>query len=254
MKKIIIFCSLISFLFFLHFNYCSANEEKFVGYNPIDQEYNIIDKENLQYKKWCEEIFEYGEDIYDAYKSIVFIQYIPELEMADIWQTPKQTVESGKGDCEDVAFLCMDYLSRSKSNVDIVWGWVCNKKTCMWFAHVWCEIIGRDGEKYVIEGSSGKWNGIIPIHEINKFESRDPIFKLSCKDFRKLYNLSSCNWMIDLDTNNIFIFEGIYPTYSGDNITNCIIMQKDNGIKIDDKKEVKRILEKLQGLFLRMKE
>ena len=38
------------------------------------------------------------------------IQYTPELTAVDNWQAPQKTLETGKGDCEDIAILKMAML------------------------------------------------------------------------------------------------------------------------------------------------
>lgn len=48
--------------------------------------------DNILYKEWCEETFENGNYIYEAYKNIAFnIKYAPEPNRIDFWQTPKET-------------------------------------------------------------------------------------------------------------------------------------------------------------------
>lgn len=39
-----------------------------------------------------------------------FITYTPELDEVDNWQSPEETLSSGKGDCEDIAILKMAML------------------------------------------------------------------------------------------------------------------------------------------------
>jgi len=103
------------------------------GYYPVYDDRSAIDiekDEHPSYRKWCEENFELGLYVYEAYKKIVFgIKYKPELPGIDYWQTPIETFKLKSGDCEDVMFAFIDGLALSQKNAGIVWGWVIDKRT-----------------------------------------------------------------------------------------------------------------------------
>jgi hypothetical protein len=210
---------------------------------------NKID--NPEYKKWCIETFEYGEYVHEAYKRIAFdIKYAPEPNKTDDWKTPLETYKSKKGDCEDAAFLFLDGLALSQKNAGIVWGWVFDKKTGITRAHVWCELTARDGKRYIVESFSGNWEGIISMKQIEKFEKRIPIFKLSCFEFCRLAN-SYNGWNILVDYNELFVVDGNYTTYGEGHLTNDIILHKnpDMSIWAYNEAQVRNILMKLQEFF-----
>ncbi|MFQ5787716.1 MAG: transglutaminase domain-containing protein [Thermodesulfobacteriota bacterium] len=210
--------------------------------------------DNPEFKKWCIEAFEYGEYVYEVYKKIAFnVKYTPEQCETDSWKTPLETYKSKEGDCEDVAFLFLNGLALSQRNAGIVWGWVFDKRTGIARAHVWCELMARDGEKYIVEGFCKNWSGIISMKKIDKFEKRIPTFKLSCFEFCRLAN-SYHGWNILVDCDELFVVDGDYITYGGGNITNDIILHQNPGrnIKTYNKKQVSNILVKLHELFSRI--
>jgi hypothetical protein len=153
-----------------------------LGYKPVpDNEYN----------KWCEETFDNGEQIYRAYKNIAFnVKYTPEEDKADFWQTPKETSELKKGDCEDAVFLFFSKIS-AVQDAKIIWGWVIDKKTNIGKAHVWYQLTDKNMRQYVVEGFSNDWNGIIPIEIISDSETRIPILSITHRALIKLSNLAS---------------------------------------------------------------
>ena len=220
-------------------------------------------EENKQFKEWCIETFEYGEYIYEAYKNITFgIDYTYEGNK-DVWQTPTETYKSKKGDCEDTAILFMDYLSLNQNNTEIVWGYIVKNGDTVARRHVWCEIIGRDGEKYFVEGCTRGWRGIIPSKES---VYRYPILKISSHEFNRLSNSFVSpiveEWKIKVVTyyggtplHEIQIIDGGYITYGHKGIqTNEIIFRRSQNtppkfLMIDVKKEVSYLFVKLHELF-----
>ena len=105
-------------------NYCADSYSK-LGYKPVPDECPYPDNssklyDNAMYKEWCEDTFDGGKYIYDAYKEIAFnIEYTPEQAKTDIWQTPFETSRSQKGDCEDAVFLFSSHLpSEQKKRYD----------------------------------------------------------------------------------------------------------------------------------------
>lgn len=131
--------------------------------------------DNPLYKEWCINTFNNGEQIYEAYKEIAFdIDYRAEPPKTDYWQTPAETRQSKRGDCEDAVFLFFSELSELDINGDIVWGWVVDKENSIAFAHVWYQLFDKHGRPYVVEGFSKEWNGIIPEEMITGAEERVP--------------------------------------------------------------------------------
>lgn len=148
--------------------------------------------DNFMYKDWCEEMFDNGKYIYEAYKDIAFnIKYTPEQPETDIWQTPFETNKSKKGDCEDAVFLFISHLSSMQKNTKIIWGWVIDKGSKNARAHVWSQLIDKAGQQYIVEGFSGDWDGIIPLEIAEKTELRKPIFTITHSGFCRLSNLVS---------------------------------------------------------------
>lgn len=131
--------------------------------------------DNPRYKEWCMNTFRNGEQIYEAYKEIAFdIDYQPEPPKTDYWQTPIETHQSKKGDCEDSVFLFFSQLAGLDIDGDMVWGWVVDKDTSIAFAHVWYQLFDKRGMAYIVEGFSKDWNGIIPEDMVASVEERVP--------------------------------------------------------------------------------
>ncbi len=177
-------------------NYCADSFSK-PGYKPVPDEcpypYDSSKlHDNTIYKEWCEETFDDGIYIYNAYKDIAFnIEYTPEQAKTDIWQTPFETNRSQKGDCEDIVFLFSSYLPPEQKNAMIIWGWVIDKRSRVARAHVWHQLIDKTGQQYIVEGFSREWNGIIPINIAEKTELRKPIFTMTHIEVCKLASLTS---------------------------------------------------------------
>ncbi|MCF6157024.1 MAG: hypothetical protein E3K32_00305 [wastewater metagenome] len=160
------------------------------GYKPVEDSWSLESfpadfqgddaiPDNQAYKEWCINTFNYGEQIYEAYREIAFtIDYRAEPPRTDYWQTPQETVRRKQGDCEDSIFLFFSQLSEVNIDGDIVWGWVVDKESTMSFAHVWYQVFDKEGKLYIIEGFSKGWNGIIPVEIINAVEERVPTLLL----------------------------------------------------------------------------
>ncbi len=166
-------------------------------YKPVPDECPYPDNsgerlDNFMYKDWCEETFDNGKYIYEAYKDIAFnIKYTPEQSKTDIWQTPYETSKSKKGDCEDAVFLFTSHLSSMQKNTKIIWGWVIDKDSKIARAHVWSQLIDKAGRQYIVEGFSEDWDGIIPLGIVEKTELRKPIFTITHSEFCRLSSLVS---------------------------------------------------------------
>jgi hypothetical protein len=154
------------------------------GYKPVADTCPYVEdgeklSDNFLYKEWCEETFDNGKCIYEAYKDIAFnIKYTPEASKTDFWQTPAETARLKKGDCEDAVFLFFSQLPPNQENAEIVWGWVINRQSKIGRAHVWYQLVDKKGQQYIVEGFSNDWNGIIPIEIIEETELRRPIFTI----------------------------------------------------------------------------
>ncbi len=155
------------------------------GYKPVadvliekpsathSPEGSCILPDNPRYKEWCINTFNNGEQIYEAYKEIAFdIDYEAEPPKTDYWQTPLETRQRKKGDCEDSVFLFFSRLSGLDIDGDMVWGWVVDRNTSIAFAHVWYQLYDKHGRVYIVEGFSKEWNGIIPEEIITCGEER----------------------------------------------------------------------------------
>lgn len=135
--------------------------------------------DNPLYKEWCTKTFRNGKQIYEAYKEIAFdIEYRSEPPKTDYWQTPVETRQNKKGDCEDSVFLFFSQLSELDIDGDVVWGWVVNKSNSIAFAHVWYQLFDKRGKAYIVEGFSKEWNGIVPEELITCGEERIPTLLL----------------------------------------------------------------------------
>lgn len=165
------------------------------GYKPVPDTYLSNEKGNkqggnFQYMKWCEETFNNGSHIYEAYKNIAFnIKYIQESNNVDFWQTPKETARLRSGDCEDIAFSFSSQLPPDMKNAEIVWGRISDKQTKFELSHVWYQLTDKKGQKYVVEGGSGDWNGIIPMTIVKNTETRNPTLTISHCMLNKLSRL-----------------------------------------------------------------
>jgi hypothetical protein len=170
------------------------------GYKPVDDAWiekpvvphsanGICIPDNQPYKEWCITTFDHGEQIYEAYREIAFdIDYRAEPPKMDYWQTPVETRQNKKGDCEDSVFLFFSMLSELDIDGDIAWGWVVDKGNAIAFAHVWYQLFDKRGKAYIVEGFSKEWNGIVPEEVITCGEERIPTL---------LLQHSQVNYMID---------------------------------------------------------
>ncbi len=176
--------------------FCADNFSKPV-YKPVPDECPYPDNngkllDNFMYKDWCEETFDNGKYIYEAYKDIAFnIKYTPEQAKTDIWQTPHETNKSKKGDCEDAVFLFTSHLPSVQKNAKIIWGWVFDKGSRIARAHVWSQLTDKAGQQYIVEGFSKAWDGIIPFEIVEKAELRKPIFTITHSELCRLSRLVS---------------------------------------------------------------
>ncbi len=198
-------------------NFSAYNFSK-PAYKPVPDESPYSDSDghlldNFMYEDWCEETFDNGRDVYEAYKDIAFnIEYTPEQPRADNWQTPCETRKSKEGDCEDAVFLFESHLASMQKNTKIIWGWVIDKDSRIARAHVWSQLTDRAGEQYIVEGFSKDWDGIIPLEIVENTELRKPIFSITHSEFCRLFRLVSKpdSWqiyqsLIDLCTSANFI-------------------------------------------------
>ena len=168
---------------------------------------------NFPYKEWCEETFDNGNYIYDAYRNIAFhVKYTSEPKRIDFWQTPIETTRLKRGDCEDAVLLFFSQIPSNQKNAEIVWGWVIDKRSEVGKAHVWYQLTDKKGQKYIVEGFSKDWNGIIPIRIMQETETRKPILTISHGMVSKLSRLlpvvdewRMCKALVDLFTSIDFL-------------------------------------------------
>ncbi len=163
-----------------------------LGYKPVPDTCSYVEdggelNDNFLYKEWCEETFNNGNCVYEAYKNIAFnIEYTPEPNMTDFWQTPVETARLKKGDCEDIVFHFFSQLPPDLKNAEIIWGWVINKRSKIGKAHVWYQLTDKKGQQYIVEGFSKDWNGIIPMGILENTETRRPIFTIAHSSVSRL--------------------------------------------------------------------
>ena len=183
-----------------------ATKRSRLGYKPVPSlpQYKKVKREqafrqnyareydNYLYEKWCEETFDNGKCIYTAYKDIAFnIKYKPDANKTDFWQTPIETHRLRRGDCEDAVFLFFSRLPLNQENAEIVWGWLTDKQSKVRRAHVWYQLIDKKGQKYIAEGFSKDWNGIIPIEITRNYETREPLLSIPHNEVIKLVSFFS---------------------------------------------------------------
>ena len=193
------------------------------GYKPVSDTCPYVGdgyelNDNFLYKKWCEETFDNGTHIYEAYKNIAFnIEYTPEPPETDFWQTPLETASLKKGDCEDAVFHFFSQLLPKQTNAEIVWGWVIDKRNGVGWAHVWYQLTDKKGQKYVVEGFSKDWNGIIPMDIVQDTETRKPIFTISHCMVSRLSRLfpEVGDWQMCQPLVNLFASAGFITHVSG---------------------------------------
>lgn len=240
----------VAVVFFLNKHVCGEP----LRYAPVDDPLGYSD--NFLYRQWCKETFEKGDFVYEGYKKIAFdIKFVPE-KGTDFWQTPIETLRIGSGDCEDAMFLFLDYLAYSQDSTDsakIIWGWVDNKADKTKYAHVWCQLLGRDGREYIVEAYSQGWDGIIPMDYVRNFEERRPIFELSCSEFNKLNELSSLGWVINIGDREVLVFDEDVLSYGYGYLADEHVFQQKfaAALKPNEKIEIKKIIENLHKFFIR---
>ena len=159
---------------------------------PSSRQIYAGEYDNYLYEKWCEETFDNGKYIYAAYRNIAFnIKYEPEANKTDFWQTPIETNKLGRGDCEDAVFLFYSRLPSNQENAEILWGWVTDKQSKVRRAHVWYQLIDKKGQKYIVEGFSKEWNGIIPMEIVRNYETKKPLLSIPHNKVVRLVSLLS---------------------------------------------------------------
>ncbi len=169
-----------------------VSEYKKVKGDPSSRQIYAREYDNYLYEKWCEETFDNGKYVYAAYKNIAFnIKYKPETNKTDFWQTPIETDRLRRGDCEDAVFLLYSRLPSNQENAEILWGWVTDKESKVRRAHVWYQLIDKKGQKYIVEGFSKEWNGIIPMEIARNYETRKPLLSIPHNKVIRLVSLLS---------------------------------------------------------------
>ncbi len=127
----------------------------------------IAPPENPSYKQWCENRFENGALVYEAYRKVAFnLNYAQEPAHNDFWQTPLETLHRHAGDCEDAVLLFNNIIASQINNGRIVWGVMENLDDKTDFAHVWLELCDKNGRLYFVDPFTKDWNGIIPMDSL----------------------------------------------------------------------------------------
>ena len=227
-----------------------------LGYKPVPDTYLYIEdeeksKDNFLYKEWCEETFDNGTYIYEAYKNIAFnIEYTPEPNKTDFWQTPLETIRLKKGDCEDAVFHFFSQLPPNQRNAEITWGWVIDKRDEVGKAHVWYQLIDKAGKQYIVEGFSKDWNGIIPVDIVEETESRRPMLTIAHPAVSRLAGSLP-------KTNDSQIMQSLVDLLAATNFSNHdsgnqpFSQGMDTLLLPNTTKEISNILNKLHELFSR---
>ena len=77
------------------------------------------------------------------------ISFVPEGGFEDYWQQPKETLDLGSGDCEDVVLL-FAYLAKH-SHVPATYCWGECLDGAQVFAHAWVELESKEHIVYIVE-------------------------------------------------------------------------------------------------------
>jgi len=79
------------------------------------------------------------------------IEYVPDKPGHDVWQSPRETIERQKGDCEDLAIYLQSLLKRQGVESEVILGL---KNSTLKHGHAWCEF-EFDGEAIIVEPGVG---------------------------------------------------------------------------------------------------
>ncbi len=145
--------------------------------------------DNPNVKRWVEDTFTSGTEIYEAFKTITFdVQYIRELN-GDKWQHPKETLRLKGGDCEDAMLLFSSLIPSDLENVRIVWGYIQTLEGKV-VKHVWGHVISKTGAKHVLlNAKSSGWNGLVSeLHAQRILLNRYIILSITQKEFNRVTN------------------------------------------------------------------
>lgn len=80
--------------------------------------YSLIDSNSSEIQEFAEEAYKYN-NVFPEYYIMEKIKYKSDIENywnIEYWATPKETLEKGSGDCEDIAILSksvLDYLEKT---------------------------------------------------------------------------------------------------------------------------------------------
>ena len=90
--------------------------------------------------------------VYECFKKARKIKYKAEDIGKDYWQTPKETEEKGKGDCEDIAIYLYDLLKKEGIESEVVTGLM--MEAAYFTMHVWNEY-EHNKEKIILDATVG---------------------------------------------------------------------------------------------------
>ena len=130
------------------------------------------------------------------------IEYVAEVEnpdgtYEDYWQTPKETIKRGKGDCEDMAFYLLYLLRKEHIKSKIKFGYLNKITERKKLGHVWVEA-KKNSIEYILDPSQCPLPLIIEKGQQDKdtyipISSRDFYIKSHLQEFRKRSGIKRIN-------------------------------------------------------------
>ena len=100
----------------------------------------------------------------------------------DYWQTPKETKERGRGDCEDCAFYLYDLLDKKSVKSRVVFGDYYNGEK--WYGHMWVEY-KHEGVILILDPRAGRICIKDKAKDYIEFKDKEPKDKV--RDFIEGY-------------------------------------------------------------------
>lgn len=79
--------------------------------------------------------------IFDCFNKVCEIEYVPDEENNDYWQSPLETLNRNKGDCEDLSFYLFYLLKKNGYRSRVVAGYMDNNFNN---GHMWVEYNGNN--------------------------------------------------------------------------------------------------------------
>ncbi len=88
--------------------------------------------------------------VFDAFTKAGRIDYVPDPPETDTWQTPAETAQRGKGDCEDICIYLQHLLAEEGMDSEVVFGL---RDATATNGHAWIEA-DIQGRHWIIEPRS----------------------------------------------------------------------------------------------------